>query len=157
MLRHWKKNWNSYKVFIKGVIRKEWYTMYGGFLFIGCFFGIIFTLATAMIIYYKQITEGYQDKKRYEILQKVGMSSDEVKNLIDGQVKNVFYMPYLVAIIHIVFAGILVKQIIYAFGIYNLVLFTTIIISVIVLFGAAYLLIYRKTSNIYYKIVKRLL
>ena len=81
--------------------RKEFYSLYGGFLFLGIFLGILFLMATVLIIYYKQISEGYDDKERFEIMQKVGMSKEEVKRSIGSQVLTVFFLPIVAAGIHV--------------------------------------------------------
>ena len=73
----------------------EFYQIYGGFLFLGLFLGILFLMITVLIIFYKQISEGYDDKERFSIMEKVGMSNDEVKATIRSQVRTVFFLPCL--------------------------------------------------------------
>lgn len=92
--------------FIEGreLSRENFYNFYGGFLFIGIFLGIIFLMATTLIIYYKQISEGYDDRERYQIMQKVGMSKKEVRQSIRSQVLLVFFLPLIMAVIHLAFA-----------------------------------------------------
>ena len=84
--------------------------LYAGFLFIGIFLSILFVMATILILYYKQISEGFEDKKRFEIMQKVGLDHREVRRIIHAQVLMVFFLPLAVAGIHIVFAFPIVNK-----------------------------------------------
>ncbi|HBG22746.1 MAG TPA: cell division protein FtsX, partial [Peptococcaceae bacterium] len=84
--------------------RESFYSLYGGLFFIGIFLGLLFIMATVLIIYYKQLAEGYDDRQRFGIMQKVGMSRAEVKQAIKSQVLTVFFLPLVTAVIHIAFA-----------------------------------------------------
>lgn len=137
----------------KQAMSAEWYSIHGGFLFIGIFFGILFTLATAMIIYYKQISEGYQDQNRYDILQKVGMSNEEVKKTITKQVKSIFYLPLGVAIVHILFATFFLQNILLAFGVFDPMILIIVTVVSVLIFTLIYTFIYRRTSRIYFDLV----
>ncbi|MFV0351774.1 MAG: FtsX-like permease family protein [Oscillospiraceae bacterium] len=134
--------------------KAEFFALYGSFLFLGIFVGILFTLATTLIIYYKQISEGYDDHKRFEILQKVGMSEGEVKKTINSQIKTVFYLPLIVAFIHIAFAFTPISRALVVFGISNTTVFLIATGLVMLLYALIYTLIYRATSKSYYKLVQ---
>ena len=94
----------------------EFYTMYGGFLFLGIFLGLLFLLATVLIIYYKQVSEGYEDQRRYQIMQQVGMSPGEVALSIRGQILLVFFLPLLTAGLHILVAFPMICRILELFS-----------------------------------------
>lgn len=127
----------------------------GGFFFLGILFGITFTLATGMIIYYKQVSEGLDDQERFAILQKVGMSHQEVKSVIHAQVLMVFAFPLVVAIIHLAFAFPIIRNLLVLFGLVNWQLFLLTSIVVVALFAFLYFLVYRMTAKSYYQIVER--
>lgn len=127
----------------------------GGFFFLGILFGLTFTIATGMIIYYKQISEGLDDQERFAILQKVGMSHREVKSVIHGQVLMVFAFPLLVAILHLAFAFPIIRNLLVLFGLVNWHLFLLVTVVVVALFALLYFLIYQITAKSYYQIVER--
>lgn len=127
----------------------------GGLLFIGLFLGALFLMGAAMIIYYKQISEGYEDKERFEIMQKVGMSKKEVKSSIRRQIIMVFFAPLLMASLHIAMAFPMVKRLLALFAMDNSRLFAACTIITICVFAAVYGVIYGVTARIYYKIVER--
>lgn len=128
--------------------------MYGGLLFLGGFLSIIFFLATVLIIYYKQISEGYEDKKRYQILQNVGMSQQEVKAAITSQIRIVFFLPLLMAALHMLVCLPALYKILTILGLVNLQLLLGSTIGCFSLFALLYLFVYRLTSRAYYQIVK---
>lgn len=129
--------------------------MYGGLLFLGCFLGAIFLVATVLIIYYKQISEGYEDKKRYEIMQKVGMSQQEVKASINAQIKIVFFLPLFMAALHLLFCLPALYKMLAILGLmhWNLLLISTAICFTA--FAVFYVAVFAVTSRTYYQIVKR--
>lgn len=131
----------------------EFYQIYGGFLFLGLFLGILFLMITVLIIFYKQISEGYDDKERFSIMEKVGMSNDEVKATIRSQVRTVFFLPILMAAIHVGMAFPMIKRLLFLFGLSNTALFTGCMAGTILVFALIYLLVFLKTSKTYYKIV----
>ena len=131
----------------------EFYQIYGGFLFLGLFLGILFLMITVLIIFYKQISEGYDDKERFSIMEKVGMSNDEVKATIRSQVRTVFFLPILMAAIHVGMAFPMIKRLLSLFGLSNTALFTGCMAGTILVFTLIYLLVFLKTSKTYYKIV----
>ncbi len=127
----------------------------GGFFFLGIIFGATFILATALIIYYKQISEGIDDRERFEILQKVGMSHREVKKVIRSQVMMVFSFLLVVAVIHLGFAFPLIKKLLVLFGLVNWKLFLLVCVIVTVIFAILYFVVYRLTARSYYQLVER--
>ena len=131
----------------------EFYQIYGGFLFLGLFLGILFLMITVLIIFYKQISEGYDDKERFSIMEKVGMSNDEVKATIRSQVRTVFFLPILMAAIHVGMAFPMIKRLLSLFGLSNTALFAGCMAGTILVFALTYLLVFLKTSKTYYKIV----
>ena len=129
------------------------YTMYGGFLFLGVFLGLLFLLSTVLIIYYKQISEGYEDQSRFGIMQKVGMTKTEIRRSINSQLLTVFYLPLVMAGLHLVFAFPMIRRLLLLFNLNNVGLFALTTVISFVMFGVLYALIYRITGNVYYRIV----
>ena len=110
-------------------------------------------MATILIIYYKQITEGYSDKNRFAIMQNVGMSRQEVRQSIRSQVLTVFFLPLAAACLHIAFAFSIIVRILALFELTNVPLFFRCTVDTIAVFGIFYALIYAVTARVYYKIV----
>ena len=135
--------------------RKGAYELYGSLFFMGIFLSLLFTMATVIIIYYKQISEGMDDKNRFEIMQKVGMSEQEVKTSIKSQVLTVFFMPLIMAGMHIAFAFPILKSLLAAMQLSNVKLFIMCTVFSYLIFSAIYEIIYLMTAKTYYKIVKR--
>ena len=133
--------------------RSGFYEMYGSILFVGIFFVALFLIAAVLIIYYKQITEGFDDHDRFRILQNVGMSEKEVKQVISRQVLLVFYLPLAVAVIHIAVAFPVLCKLLQAFQLYNTALFLQCTAGAAGLFTLFYLLTYRLTARTYFRIV----
>ncbi len=131
------------------------YGLAGGFLFLGLFLGFIFLLATVLMIYYKQISEGYEDKDRFEIMQKVGLSRGEVKRSIHSQILMVFFLPIVVASIHIAFDFNMVEKLLTLFYIHNTTLTALCTLGTVLVFFIAYGVVYALTARTYYKIVER--
>lgn len=138
----------------KELSRGDFYNFYGGFLFIGIFLGIIFLMATALIIYYKQISEGYDDRERYQIMQKVGMSKKEVRQSIRSQVLLVFFLPLIMAVIHLVFAFRIITKLLSMLNLTNVSLFFMYTVGTVAVFAIIYALIYGITAREYYRIVE---
>jgi putative ABC transport system permease protein len=131
------------------------YGMYGTLLFLGILLSIIFIFATALIIYYKQISEGYEDRERFSIMQKVGMSQSEVKGAIKSQILLVFFLPLLVAAVHTAFAFPILTRLLRAlFSADQLLFFVCTLVSLEV-FAILYVAIYGLTARTYYKLVQR--
>jgi len=130
------------------------YSLYGGFFFLGIFLGILFLMATALIIYYKQVSEGYDDKARFEIMQKVGMSRQEIKATIRSQIVMVFFLPLAAAVVHIAFAFSVITKLLSIFGLTNFRLFLGCTAATIALFAVIYFIVYSWTQRVYYRIVE---
>lgn len=135
--------------------REDWYASNGGFLFLGVYFGVLFMLAAALIIYYKQLSEGYDDAERFEILQKVGMSEGEVKKTINKQIMSVFFLPLIVAVIHISVAFLPISRVMVVFGVVNKALLMAVFAVTVLVYTIVYFLVFRRTARTYYRIVKR--
>lgn len=133
--------------------RSSFYELYGGLFFIGIYLGSMFIMATVLIIYYKQISEGYDDRERYQIMQKVGMSKKEVKRSIRSQVLSVFFLPLVVAVIHVAVAFKVMTKILGVLNLTNLSLFAVCTIITIAVFAVFYIIVYSITAKEYYRIV----
>lgn len=129
--------------------------LYAGILFIGIFLSFLFIMATILIMYYKQITEGYEDKDRFEIMQKVGLEQSDVKKAIHSQVLTVFFMPLLVAGLHVCFAYPMIEKLLHLLFVSDAWLYVRTTAMCFVAFALAYIVIYVLTSKVYYGIVKR--
>lgn len=133
--------------------RSSFYELYGGLFFIGIYLGSMFIMATVLIIYYKQISEGYDDRERYQIMQKVGMSKKEVKRSIRSQVLSVFFLPLIVAVIHVAVAFKVMTKILGVLNLTNVSLFAVCTIITIAVFAVFYIIVYSITAKEYYRIV----
>ncbi len=133
--------------------RNDFYRLYGGLFFLGMFLGSLFLMVTVLIIFYKQISEGYEDKERYAIMQKVGMSSVEVKRAIRSQVLTVFFLPIAAAIVHVIMAFPMITMLLQCLNLMNRQLFAWCMAGTALVFGLIYLLVYLLTSRSYYRIV----
>lgn len=133
--------------------RSSFYELYGGLFFIGIYLGSMFIMATVLIIYYKQISEGYDDRECYQIMQKVGMSKKEVKRSIRSQVLSVFFLPLVVAVIHVAVAFKVMTKILGVLNLTNVSLFAVCTIITIAVFAVFYIIVYSITAKEYYRIV----
>lgn len=133
--------------------RAEFSTMYGGFLFLGLFLGTLFLMATVLIIYYKQISEGYDDKERFAIMQQVGLSRDEIKATIRSQVLTVFFLPIGAAVIHVCGSFKMMAKLLSLFNLTNISLFVGCTAATVGVFCLIYGGVYALTARTYYKIV----
>lgn len=135
--------------------KEDGYKLFGGLVFLGFFLGIIFLLAMVMIIYFKQISEGFEDRKRYEILNKVGLDKKDVKKTINKQIIQVFFLPLLGAIIHVAFAFKMITKLLLIFNLSdtNLIFYCTLI--TIAIFAVIYIFVFKMTAKAYYRIVNR--
>ena len=118
------------------------------------FLGSLFAAAAVLIIYYKQISEGYEDKKRFEIMQKVGMSRREVKRSIRAQVLMVFFLPLVTSFVHLAFSFNMISRMISIVGFTNVPLFVCCTAATAFAFAILYAVVYARTARIYYKIVE---
>jgi putative ABC transport system permease protein len=131
------------------------YGMYGTFLFLGLLLSVIFIFATALIIYYKQISEGYEDRERFWIMQKVGMSQKEVKRTIRSQILLVFFLPLLVAALHTGFAFPILTRLLHTLFAASQMLFLACTLGALAAFSVLYVIIYSLTARAYYQLVRR--
>lgn len=133
--------------------QEAFYSMYGGILFVGAILGVLFILSTVMIIYYKQISEGYEDRERFLIMQKVGLSKEEIKSVIHSQIKMVFFIPLITAIIHSIAALKIVASCLEMVVVVHMPTFIISVAVTCVVFSVVYMLVYKITSKEYYNIV----
>lgn len=145
-----KKEISSYWVESRQENEQNFYLLYGGLFFLGT----MFLMVTVMIIFYKQITEGYDDRERYQILEKVGMSSREVKDTIKSQIRIVFVLPIFAAAVHVTAAFPMVNRLLKMLNLNNEKLFAGCLAATIIVFAVIYYLVFKVTSRAYYKIVK---
>lgn len=143
----------SYNVACKAEERVDFYGLFGGIFFLGIFLSILFLAATVLIIYYKQITEGYEDEARFEIMRKVGMTAKDIRRSINSQMLTVFFLPLVTAAIHTAFAFPIVQKLLAILNLQNTVLSLMVTLAAIVIFGIFYGVVYKITSNAYYAIV----
>ena len=133
--------------------RANLYALYGSLFFLGALFGAVLLCAAVLIMYYKQITEGYEDQSRFEIMQKVGMSKPEIRKSINSQVLTVFFLPLAAAGIHLLFAFPMISKMLSLFSLTNTALFTAVIIGCYLVFALFYIGVYFLTSREYFSIV----
>lgn len=133
--------------------RLDFYGLYGGLFGLGIILSVVFLIAAVLIIYYKQISEGYEDQSRFEIMQKVGMTKKEIRKSINSQLLTVFFLPLIFAGMHLAFAAPIIKKLLLIFNLTNLNLFIITILISFAVFALFYMIVYKITSNAYYKIV----
>ncbi len=142
------------RIDLRSETERDVYGLSGGFLFLGVFLGIVFLMATVLIIYYKQVSEGYEDNARFDIMRKVGLSEREARRAIRSQILTVFFMPILVAAIHIAFDFNLVVLLLCLFSLTNVKLTALCTLGTLLVFCAVYAVVYALTARSYYKIVR---
>ena len=142
------------RIDLRSETERDVYGLSGGFLFLGVFLGIVFLMATVLIIYYKQVSEGYEDNARFDIMRKVGLSEREARRAIRSQILTVFFMPILVAAVHIAFDFNLVVQLLRLFSLTNVKLTALCTLGTLLVFCAVYAVVYALTARSYYKIVR---
>lgn len=133
--------------------RADYYALYGGLFYLGIILSIVFIFAAVLIIYYKQISEGYEDQSRFDIMQKVGMTKKEIRKSINSQLLTVFFLPLVGAGCHLAFAFPIIKKLLLLFNLTNVTLFVATTVVSFLVFAAFYAIVYRLTSNAYYNIV----
>lgn len=133
--------------------RADYFSLFGGLFYLGIMLSIVFIFATVLIIYYKQISEGYEDQARFEIMQKVGMTGREIRKSINSQLLTVFFLPLLGAGLHLSFAFPMIKKLLLLFNLQNTTLFIATTIISFCVFALFYVIVYRISSNAYYQIV----
>lgn len=145
----------SYSLACKEAERSWFFGMYAGLLFIGIFLSVVFLFATVLMMYYKQISEGYEDAKRFDMMKKVGMTEKDIRRSIHSQMLTVFLSPLLLAGLHLAFAFPLIWKLLQLFNFSNLFLMIGVTLACFVVFGVVYLLVYAITSNVYYSLVSK--
>lgn len=133
--------------------RESFFSLYGSLFFLGILLGIVFVFATVLIIYYKQISEGYEDQSRFEIMQKVGMTKKEIRKSINSQVLTVFFIPLLMSAVHLGFAFPMIYKMLMMFGISNIMFLVLVNLGCFAIFTLFYVVVYKITSRAYYSIV----
>lgn len=133
--------------------RSSFYIIYGGLFFLGIFLGTMFLMITVLIIFYKQISEGYEDRERFIIMEKVGMSKKDVKTSIRSQIRTVFLLPIAVATIHVAAAFPMTRRLLAMFNMWNYKLYAICVMATIIIFAIIYVIVFMLTSRTYYKIV----
>lgn len=131
----------------------EVFGLYGGLFFLGIMLGSVFILSAALIMYYKQISEGYEDAARFSILRKVGMSKREIRSVVNSQVLTVFFLPLVAAGVHMTFAFPILSRLLRMFGFSNTLMFALVTLGSYAAFAVIYILVYKATSKSYQKIV----
>ncbi|MEG2718537.1 MAG: FtsX-like permease family protein [Clostridia bacterium] len=142
-----------YSVDCRVTLRQDLLHLYGGLLFVGLFLGALFIMAMILIIYYKQISEGYDDRERYQIMKKVGLSHSEIKRSIGSQILMVFFLPLLAAGIHVVFSFPSISRMFSTLGMFNIQLMALCAVISFAAFAVLYGIVYLLTAKVYYKIV----
>ncbi|WP_432650785.1 ABC transporter permease [Huintestinicola sp.] len=146
-------DWNGVSLDCAANDKAEFYAMYGGLFFLGILLGSVFIAAAVLIMYYKQISEGFEDKAKFEILQKVGMTKTEIRKSINSQVLTIFFAPLAAAGVHMAFAFGIISRLLTLFGLTDAGLFAVVTLCCFMLFGILYTAVYLITSGSYYKIV----
>ena len=141
------------RVACRAEARRDFYMLYGSLFFIGVLLSIVFLFAAALIVYYKQISEGYEDQARFSIMRKVGMTGQDIRRSINSQVLTVFFAPLLFAGLHMAFAFPMVWLMLRMFGMKNLILMVLTTLAAFAVFGVFYIIIYWFTAGAYYSIV----
>lgn len=144
---------NEYGIGFHDYCVLEGYKLYGAIFFVGIFLGLIFMVATGLIIYYKQIQEGFADRNKYQSLRKLGIGEGKIKKTIDKQVLVFFFLPLIVAGIHVAFAFKMISKIFVMLGCVNESIKITSFIIGFVIFALLYLIYYKLSSRQYYKII----
>ena len=144
----------GYSYTLRAEAADDFYGTYGSLFFIGIVLSIMFICAAVLIIYYKQLCEGYEDQPRFAIMQKVGMTAADIRRSVNSQLLTVFFLPLVGAALHMAFAFPMIRRMLLLFELHNTGLFVaTVLISFAVL-AVVYTLVYKATSNAYYRIVK---
>lgn len=141
-------------IYTQNDVRDNFYVLYGGLFFLGIFLGVLFMMATVMIIYYKQISEGYEDQERFRIMQQVGMSRKEVKKTIHSQILFVFFLPLAGAIVHVSMAFKMLTKCLAILIPNNMHVFILSMVFCVIIYSVIYTIIYLFTAKAYYRIVK---
>lgn len=146
-------SWEAFYINSRAEYALAAFSLAGGFLFLGVFLGLIFLMATVLIIYYKQVSEGYEDRRRFQIMRQVGLSAQEARRAIRSQIRTVFFLPILVAAVHMIFDFNMVRQLLSLFSLTNANLTILCTAGTVLVFFAVYAVVYGLTARTYYKII----
>jgi putative ABC transport system permease protein len=149
----WGDLFNSYYVKSREAEKNSFYNLYGSLFFLGIMLSSVFLIATVLIIYYKQISEGYEDQNRFEIMQKVGMTKKEIRKSINSQMLTVFFLPLIMAGVHLAFAFPVISKLLVAFSFNDTILNAAVTLVCFAVFGILYAVVYKITSGYYCAIV----
>lgn len=149
------ENFPEVKIECREEKRQSFYSLFGSLFFLGILLSIVFIFATVLIMYYKQITEGYEDAGRFEIMQKVGMTKKEIRRSINSQILTVFFAPLLMAGLHMGFAFPIISRLLKMFGLFDIPLLIGVTAGAFAVFAVFYALVYKMTSRSYYRIVSK--
>ena len=149
-----KKNNHNFSVYTRQEYLKSVYELNGGFLFLGIIIGIVFLTGTILITYYKQMSEGYEDRDKYQVMKKVGLSDRLIKKTSASQVVWMFFAPLIVASIHCLVASKIIFELLQMFAITRYMQYGIYFIAVLLVFMAVYFIIFKLTSRAYYRIVQ---
>ena len=147
------QGYDGYSLALREENRADFYGNYAGMFALGILLSVVFILAAVLIIYYKQLTEGYEDHARFAIMQNVGMTRREIRRSINSQLLTVFYLPLLFAGLHLAFAFPMIRRLLMLFSLYNIGLFAAVTAISFAVFAALYAVVYRQTAGAYYAIV----
>lgn len=147
-------HWDIYTAEPRDSQKGEMIAMNGGFFFLGMFLGVLFIMATVLIIYYKQVSEGYEDRARFQIMQQVGLQKSEIRRSVNHQLLIVFFAPLLVAAVHVAFDFRLIRMLLTFFQQNDVMLILRCSLGTFGAFALLYLIVYRVTARAYYKIVE---
>lgn len=147
-------HWDIYMAEPRDAQKGEMIAMNGGFFFLGIFLGVLFIMATVLIIYYKQVSEGYEDRARFQIMQQVGLQKDEIRRSVNHQLLIVFFAPLLVSAVHVAFDFRLIRMLLTFFQQNDVMLILRCSLGTFGAFALLYLIVYRVTARAYYKIVE---
>lgn len=150
-----QEEFSYFHVLMEGAAKERagFYGMYGGLFFLGILLGIVFVFAAVLIIYYKQVSEGYEDQSRFDIMQKVGMTKREIKKSVNSQMLTVFFMPLVASGVHLAFAFPIIYRLLMILGLSDVFLLAVTTVVCYLVFALFYLVVYRTTSHSYFSIV----
>ena len=135
--------------------RADFYSIYGGIFFLGIILSALFLVATVLIIYFKQIAEGYEDESRFAVMKKIGMTNREIQKNVNSQMKTVFILPLAFAILHLCFAAPIIMRMLTIFSVENTSLILITMAVIVAIFRVFYITVYKITSNVYFEIVSK--
>ena len=135
--------------------RADFYGIFGGIFFLGIILSTLFLVATVLIIYFKQIAEGYEDESRFAVMKKIGMTNREIQKNVNSQMKTVFILPLAFAILHLCFAAPIIMRMLTMFSVENTSLILITMAVIVAIFRVFYITVYKITSNVYFEIVSK--